>query len=112
MIERQIRGLAILAKGDNPISVKENEWLVPSQSSAKRYKVQHASLWSCECPDFQNRQIECKHIHAIKFLEKVKSKADLSDFDIEKEFNEKTNCPYCKSTNIKKEGYRMTSSPP
>lgn len=38
MSPREIRGIAILAKGNNPISVKENEWFVPSQSSDKRYK--------------------------------------------------------------------------
>ena len=107
MEERQIRGLAILAKGDNPISVKENEWIIPSQSSNRKYKVQHADIWSCECPDFQNRRIECKHIHAIRFLQKVQAKDQLQDFDIEDAMDTKK-CPYCSSTKLVKNATRKT----
>lgn len=108
MEAREIRGLAILAKGDNPILVQENQWLVPSKSSAKKYKVAHADLWSCDCLDFQNRQIECKHIHAIKFLEKVKAQNDISGLDLSDTINsnEKT-CPSCHSEKIISNGKRV-----
>ena len=35
----KIRGYAILAKGDMPIAVSEEEFLMPSQSSDKKYKL-------------------------------------------------------------------------
>lgn len=111
MDSREIRGLAILAKGDNPISVQENQWLVPSQSSGKKYKVAHADIWSCDCLDFQNRQVECKHIHAIKFLEKVKATNDVSELGLSDAVNaNKKTCPSCDSEKIISNGKRIGKS--
>lgn len=109
MDNRQIRGLAILSKGDTPILVRENEWLVPSQSTEKKYKVQNAELWTCECLDFQTRKQPCKHIHAIQFYLKLRNKAEVSDFDIEQEVN-KADCPFCHSEKIVKNGARKTNA--
>ncbi|MFH1545072.1 MAG: IS6 family transposase [archaeon] len=111
MNEREIRGLAILSKGDTPLMVNENEWIIPSQSGNGKYKVQNANLWSCECPDFKYRKTECKHIHSIKFYLKMKNKAELDDFNIEEEFNaNKQECPHCYSDLIVKYGKRKTSA--
>jgi len=107
MNNREIRGLAILSKGDTPLMVNEREWLVPSQSTEKKYKVQQAELWTCDCPDFQNRKQACKHILATQFFLKMKNKAELEDFSIEEEFN-KQECPYCNSEKIVKNGARKT----
>ena len=74
---RKIRGYAILAKGDTPITLNEEEFLVPSQSSEKKYKVTNLSRWSCECADFQKRHQDCKHFHAIKLWMKLRDKADI-----------------------------------
>lgn len=52
-LSRKIRGYAVLAKGDMPIAVSEEEFLVPFQSSDKKYKVTNISGWNCECPDFR-----------------------------------------------------------
>ena len=111
MDAREIRGLAILSKGDKPIMVNENEWFVPSQSSDKKYKVQQAEMWSCNCPDFVHRKVECKHIKAIKFYNKMKNKVELSKFDVKNEFEnngkiDEIACVLCSSTNTKKEGVR------
>jgi hypothetical protein len=38
-LSRKIRGYAILAKGDMPIAISEEKFLVPSQSPDKKYKV-------------------------------------------------------------------------
>ena len=61
-----ITGDVILAKSDMPIAVSEEEFLIPSQSFDKKYKVTNIPGWNCECQDFQNRRTDCKHIHAIK----------------------------------------------
>ncbi|MBI2148593.1 hypothetical protein HYU23_02845 [Candidatus Woesearchaeota archaeon] len=45
-LSRKIRRYFILAKGDMPIAVSEEEFLVPSQSSDKKYKVTNISGWS------------------------------------------------------------------
>lgn len=75
---RAVRGLAIVAKGDAIAKLTENEWRVPSQSQPgstynvtlwNHHGIHHKPRWTCSCPDFQSRGIECKHIHAAKFTE-------------------------------------------
>src|SRR3989338_2535542 len=109
MNNREIRGLAILSKGDTPLMVNEQTYLVPSQSTDKKYKVQHADLWTCECPDFQNRKEPCKHIHAIKFFLKMRKKVEVDDFDIDKELNQQE-CPNCKGIKLIKAGVRKNTN--
>lgn len=41
-------------------------YLVPSQSSGKRYKVDPVA-GSCSCPDFEFTQATCKHLFAVAF---------------------------------------------
>jgi Transposase DDE domain/SWIM zinc finger len=43
-----------------------NLYLVPSQSSGKRYKVDPVAH-SCSCPDFEFTQATCKHMFAVAF---------------------------------------------
>ena len=72
---RIIRGYAIIAKGDRITEVGDNIFSVPSQSGNGNYLVSLVEeKWSCTCPDHQTREIECKHIHAIKFWLSVKGK--------------------------------------
>src|SRR5690242_9297116 len=48
----------------------ETGWLVPSQSSAVRYFVDLANVDKpvCTCPDFEERQLPCKHIYAVAYF--------------------------------------------
>jgi transposase len=47
--------------------VKSGElYLVPSQSSGKKYKVDPVA-GSCSCPDFEFTQAKCKHMFAVEF---------------------------------------------
>ena len=105
---RKIRGMAIISKGDLPVAVDARNFKVPSQSGNGDYAVKHIEGWQCDCPDFRTRGIECKHIHAIKFFLKMKSKVELEDFNVENEINKvgKVACVSCSSTNIKREGIR------
>lgn len=41
-------------------------YLVPSESGAKRYKVDPVA-GSCSCPDFDFTQAKCKHMFAVEF---------------------------------------------
>lgn len=75
---REARGFAIISKGEPIQQEGKNKWYVPSQRDpTKTYLVTryaHATKgaqtrWTCQCPDYQNRGVECKHIHAVKFLE-------------------------------------------
>ncbi len=101
---REIRGYSILAKGDEPKSVGEETFLVPSQSGNKKYKVTLLNEWRCECPDFQFRKTKCKHIFAVEFLLKLRNKLDDTDLEFAEELPITANCKFCNSENIVKIG--------
>lgn len=107
MDNRTIKGFSILAKGDMPILVDEETFLVPSQSSKRKYKVNRKQEWTCTCPDFKYRKKECKHIKAVKFFLKFRNKSELEDFNLDFEISE-TRCIYCNSVNVIKKGIRKT----
>ena len=45
------------------------KWIVPSQSSSKKYAVRIVGKNSaCECPDFEARLEPCKHVLAVRLL--------------------------------------------
>lgn len=110
MEDREIRGMAIISKGYTPKTINRDTYLVPSQSDEKiKYKVNYSQKWSCDCPDFKNRNMECKHIHAIKFYLKIKNKSEFEHFDLEQELT-KEECPSCKSHNLFKRGKRKNKN--
>jgi len=100
---RKIRGLAIITKGDNPEPLQRNCYLIPSQSGQGKYLVcKKMYHWTCECLDYKQREIECKHIHAIKFWLTLKNR-------ITKEITEipsiqENLCAYCNSDKIVRNG--------
>jgi len=109
---RELRGLAILSKGDTIRQVKFNTWVVNSQTGFGEYRIKRVSdkKWYCTCPDFECNQMDCKHIFAVKFS--IKLKNDVEE-DIEEELPEKiefkpANCPQCNGKNIIKSGKRKT----
>ena len=106
---RKIRGYSILAKGDTPLIIDEENFLVPSQSSDRKYKVRHTQMWECECQDFQKRKLECKHIQAIKFFLKLRNSQDESVLKLTQE-NKNEVCPNCESIKISKQGFRKTAT--
>ncbi len=109
---RKIRAYAILAKGDTPTIVNQETFFVPSQSNkAKKYKVTHFDDWTCECPDFQNRRIECKHIQSIELFLKVRISYDAAVLELKQELNkEVVNCGFCGSDEVMKRGKRKTAT--
>lgn len=45
------------------------KWMVPSQSSAKKYAVRViGKSGDCTCPDFELRREPCKHLLAVRYL--------------------------------------------
>lgn len=109
MDARQVRGYSILAKGDSPIMVNEETFLVPSQSSDQKYKVSHLDGWSCECKDFKARKQICKHIYAIQFWLKIREGIGSNELmELENTVENGNKCIYCKSSNIVKNGSRNT----
>lgn len=114
MNDRQVRGYAIISKGDRIEKVREG-WLVPSQSADKKYLVENRNYcWVCECPDNQSRGIDCKHIHAVKFYLGVKEKVIEQEENPELIRKQKyaVFCPYCHSDNFVKCGKRKNKTIP
>ncbi|MBI4010517.1 MAG: IS6 family transposase [Candidatus Aenigmarchaeota archaeon] len=107
--DREVKGYAIISKGDIPKTVNEEIFLVPSQSSNKKYRVIVRNSYSCECPDHKYRKVKCKHIHAVEFLLKMRNKFSDS-LDIPKTIFQDLRCIYCSSANLKKNGNRKTYS--
>ncbi|MEM2143864.1 MAG: DDE-type integrase/transposase/recombinase [Candidatus Jordarchaeaceae archaeon] len=98
--QRELRGLAIVAKGDMIRQVAEDEFLVRSSSLEKQYKVVwDGQKWVCECSDHQRRQKPCKHIYAILFFRRLPFilMANAQNVSIK--------CPKCNSNNIVRKGF-------
>jgi len=65
--ERETKALEIVTSA---ILTREgDQWLVPSQSAAKTYTVNpDPESPRCTCPDFEYRQLRCKHIYAVEIV--------------------------------------------
>lgn len=66
---RQLRGLAILAKGGQIQRINDSTFNVKSQSTDSWYAVMITNQkLMCSCPDFKKMRKNCKHIFAASFL--------------------------------------------
>jgi len=68
--DRKTRGMDIL-KNFKLSFLGNFEWKVPSQSSMTFYTVKfdrHKHIMNCNCPDFTNRRIMCKHLCAVEYM--------------------------------------------
>ena len=131
---RELRGLA-MAKGaigrrGNPdVSIQRMNKLtykVKSQSDpSKWYTVIRAygsnigerekTHWTCDCPDFTFRHVDCKHVHAVIFSKLLRKKV-YQDTLLQTPINQhilnegkelgKILCQRCGSENYKKHGVR------
>lgn len=53
------------------------EWFVPSQSGSGKYVVcLDPELPRCTCPDWELREMDCKHIHAVRYTVEKHANAD------------------------------------
>lgn len=108
---RIAKGYSILAKGDVPISINKETFLIPSQSGKGKYKVNVKNSYTCDCPDFKFRNVECKHITAVKLWIGLRNKINSNQtLEFEKELSNESKCVYCSSLNVKKNGSRKTQS--
>jgi len=115
---RELRGLAILSQPGTVIQTSKNEWDVRSQSIDAYYHVvrkfishgkENRYSWTCSCPDFQKRQLPCKHAHAVMLSLKIAGDVQEQSAPAAiEEAEPKITCPSCKSENIRKWGNRKT----
>lgn len=106
--DREQRGMQI-AKLDGQVKrIDENTYKVKSQSGHGAYEVLNTSLgWMCQCPDHIYRGVKCKHIYAVEFS--VSLRTEIAVRRIEPIEN-LTECIYCASTNIVKDGVRKNKA--
>lgn len=100
---RVVRGYAIISKGDTPIKINEKTFTIPSQNGNGNYKVIIGKKYTCDCPDFINRNMDCKHIHAVRFYLDFNKRVKTQNKGIVKK---RHSCPYCSSEDTKGNGKR------
>ncbi len=104
---REVRGYAIISKGDTPQQTGKNTFTIPSQHGNGNYEVIMGNKPSCSCPDFTNRQKDCKHIHAVRFYLEFNSKVKTENKGV---VADRQACPYCHSNETIGWGKRHTKT--
>jgi putative transposase len=103
---REERGRTIAQKPNQIMRLDERFYKVASQSGHGMYDVikkKASSGWLCTCPDFQYRNVQCKHIWAVQLSAKIREQVQARVIEpitgIEA-------CVYCKGK-IKRDGLRQ-----
>ena len=105
---REDRGKAIAEKDGQIKRIDDYNYKVKSQSKNISYNVILTTIgWKCTCPDHETRGVKCKHIFAVEFSFKIRQEVKKSVTIQQITISE---CIYCHSTNIKKDGIRHNKS--
>ena len=109
---RALRGLAILSQGDTVKRINQDYWTVKSQFGDNEYTVakRGPKFWMCSCPDYRNREMDCKHIFAVKFSIKLKDRIEEDNKREMIQVDDNVICPQCGSENIIKRGKRQNKT--
>ena len=73
-LARAMRAMIGMANGQLSVEpyIPDRFWSVYSTMSGKPHEYMVAKLdddgWACDCPDYQKRHQECKHILAVKLI--------------------------------------------
>jgi len=106
---RQVRAWEMLSNGNEIKRINENAYRVKSQSGKGSYLVVREDMdWTCECPDFVNRQVACKHIYCCFFSLNLREEVASRNLDVALEITspDETQCANCGSERIQKWGWR------
>lgn len=96
---RELRGLAIVAKGGMIRKLNEGIYVVRSSDLERWYKVAwNGKGWNCECRDHTKRDLPCKHIYAVLFLSRLPFML-MANFQANK-----VSCPKCSSDRVIRKG--------
>jgi transposase-like protein len=104
-LTREERGKNIAEKPNQIIRLEDRFYKVASQSSEKMYDVTHRlhGGWLCTCPDFEYRNVQCKHIWAVQFSVKLRAQVERRVIEPITDIH---TCLFCKSEEIMKKGLR------
>jgi transposase-like protein/DNA-directed RNA polymerase subunit M/transcription elongation factor TFIIS len=106
---RQVRAWEMLSNGNEIKRINENAYRVKSQTGNGAYLVVREGLdWSCECPDFVNRQVACKHIYCVFFSRNFREQVTSRNLNLALEITspDQEQCANCGSTRINKWGWK------
>ena len=104
---RQIRAWEMLSNGCEIKRINENAYRVKSQSGNGFYQVtRQDSDWLCQCPDYANRQVACKHIYAVYFSLNFREQVTSKNLALEITSPDEEQCAVCGSTHINKWGWK------
>ncbi len=105
MLTREERGRLIAEKPDQIQRLDDKFYKVASQSGNGMYDVikRKTGGWLCDCPDFQFRQVQCKHIWAVQLSQAVRR---VVEAQVIEPITGIESCLYCKSERIKHDGLR------
>lgn len=70
MDNRETRGQQIAQSAKIEYDEDKHGWIVPSQSSNKKYFVDETGI--CNCPDAEFHNIKCKHSHAVQYYLQIR----------------------------------------
>jgi transposase-like protein len=104
VLSREERGRLIAEKPDQIVALSDRFFKVASQSTDRMYDVtkKRTGGWLCTCPDFQYRNVICKHIYAVQIkLTVLKVVAPIIIEPIRFDA-----CIFCRSQNLIKWGVR------
>jgi transposase-like protein len=105
---REERGEAIARLSNQIRRIDDDFYAVKSQSGNGEYCVTKIDgEWICECPDNQFRKLKCKHIYAVDFSSQIRNEVKVRTVSPIKNLTE---CIYCGSPNIVKDGLRRNKS--
>jgi putative transposase len=119
---REMKGLAIAAKGAQIKRINKLSYSVKSQTSDLWYSVvrEYGSEkfpkwygeggWQCNCPDHTYRKKQCKHIYAVLFSRKIRHEI-VSQDAIEQLIplvDNEISCAKCKGIDVVRDGVRHT----
>jgi transposase-like protein len=110
---RKLRGLAILAQAGTINRIDSKTYSVKSQSGAGWYRVtEENGEWRCECPDFVNRGVVCKHCYAVSCSIALRDKAVSQNISPPVELPElgSLSCKKCGSLEVVKRGIRKNGA--
>jgi len=75
---RQMKALAIVGIQNQIQRITAEYYRIHSQSNDVWYEVRHHHSpnngWTCSCPDFLFRKVECKHIHSVYISKQLRNK--------------------------------------
>jgi len=108
---RQLRGLAILAQGNQIKRIDASTYRVNSQAGNGSYLVQrHGLAWKCGCPDHVYRGMVCKHIHAVNFSLNLRQMVTSQNLGVIVPEEKPEVCASCGSVEMVKDGLRKNKN--